>query len=231
MKNILKKMVVLKGVHHACFYQEGKDIISTFPEHQQSGLESAGEMISQMFDALTAINKSHNEVYFSLGDKFLVAYLLEHNNLILLLTEKRINFPLIHMGVKSATAKIKLWLATQNTNLSHQNELHPSIASSVTKTSSTKPSDTKPVEKKSAPSPKEIPIPPDVAKILTKMLDVLINFLGPAASFVFDDVVDTWKQNQPPTKASLNNLVNLLLKELDTESERQTFIQQIERIL
>jgi predicted regulator of Ras-like GTPase activity (Roadblock/LC7/MglB family) len=218
MKSILEKIVALRGVHQACVYQNGDMLVSTFPKDKEEGVSNATQAIEQMFSALLAIEKTHNEVYFSMQNSLLIGYLFDGDYLIVLHTESKINLPLIHMGVKSAFVKIKA-LPSQQEHLI------------VTPSPS-------PIEEIIPPPPvaeQNQPIaPPVVAKTMTitaymhtvmdNLKTLLIDYLGPAAVFIFDDGVNQWREQDAPSKETLINLIEILALELNAGDEYNEFV-------
>ena len=97
----------LRGVLYASLYKDGKQLASSFPDEQNESIIKTAEIIEQAFSALESIQKSHSEMYFSVDGKYLAVYKLHEAHFAILLTEKKINFPLIHMGIKSASEKIR----------------------------------------------------------------------------------------------------------------------------
>ena len=204
MKNILNSIAKLKGVHHACIYQENKELVSTFPQDQSDALQLSGEMIGQFFSALQAIEKSRDEMYFSVGEKYLIAYLMHDSCIALLLTDKKINFPLIHMGLKSAATKIKRMIATEEA------EHLASISAAAAPASS--------------PAP-VVPTETELEPAMEQLTKILVDYLGPAAQFVFEDTVTLWKKKYVQSFDNLPHLVELLQLELDSDTEKNTFAQ------
>ena len=148
----------------------------------------------------------------------LIAYLFDDENLVMLLTDSKLNFPLIHMGVKSASVKIKAFSPTQN-----QTPL-PFIPP---------PSPPPPIEEETpaqiiTPEIQEEPTPVTLTLVVQDIMDsfekLLIDYLGPAAVFVFEDGVDLWREKYIPTEDTLINLAEILALELNPGDERNDFI-------
>ncbi len=199
MKSIVNSISNLKGVHYACIYHNGKQLASTFPEDEAS-LARAHEIIDQIFSALLSIKRSYNEIYFSFGDNFLAAFLMHDNHIALLLTEKKINFPLINMGVKSASTKIRLKSEAEKLRYS-------ATLSSISHPASVSNSG----------------INPDIEPILEKLSTKMVYFLGPAAPLVLEDCLKQWKEKYIQSKENLPHLIELIQKELDSEGEKNEF--------
>ncbi|HFC91385.1 MAG TPA: hypothetical protein ENJ51_01085 [Leucothrix mucor] len=209
MKNILKNIALLRGVNYVCIYQEGKEPVSNFPKEFNESMTLSHDLIDQVFSALKAIDKSHNEIYFSISDKFLVAYLLDETCIALLLTEKKINFPLLNMGIKSATMKVKRIIKDEAQNEIAQQQT-PMQSMSINQS---------------------ISGDAELQATLAKLSDILKQFLGPAAIFVFEDNIVKWRKTYVQSRENLPHLVEIIKTELDPKTEQATFLQQAEAII
>ncbi len=107
IESILKKINSLKGVQQACLYREGKDLVSTFPDSEHDNMVCLAKKMGNIFFALQEIDKSHDEISLFIDDQLIVAYSLYDSYIAILLTDKKINFSQIHMGIYSASSKIK----------------------------------------------------------------------------------------------------------------------------
>ncbi len=204
MRHILKSISILRGVHHVCIYQQGKEPVSNFPEHLTQSMALSYELIDQIFSAVKAIGKSHDEIYFSIGDKFLVAYLMDKDCIALLLTDKKINFPLLNMGIKSAKMKIQRLFKEEQ-----------KIAAVVP-------------PKQAVQSPiveKELQI------LLNQLSNVLKQYLGPATIFIFETDVEKWKKTYVQRRDNLPYLIDIIKKNLDPDTEQQQFVHQAHAII
>jgi predicted regulator of Ras-like GTPase activity (Roadblock/LC7/MglB family) len=217
MKSILKKIVALRGVHYACICKSGEVLASTFPESNKEGIANAIQAIEQMFSALQVIGKAHNEIYFSLGEMQLIGYQFADEYLVVLLADDKINLPLIHMGVKSASVKIKALSFKQES--SPQAVITPVIENTPSTTADIIPQNP-PIQANKAVAT----ISPTVQSVMDNIKELLIDYLGPAAIFVFDDGVDLWREKYMPTESTLIYLVEILALELNAGDERNDFI-------
>ncbi len=170
-------------------------------------------MIEQMFMTVDAIGQSHDEVHFELDDNFFIAYRVDSDLLVVLLTEKKLNLPLVHMTIKSAVKKIKA-LATEAPSVA------PAPVAAVA-----------PPEMPATPVAKPSAISLETKEKMNQILAVLIEYLGPAASIVFDDVKQLWQRNFSPTQDNLIELVKLLMQELDEKSEQKSFLKNASRVI
>jgi len=107
MDTILKALSSLKGIHYAYFSDNHGNQHSNFPVDEQAKMDNIRDIMEQLFAALEAVNKNHNETYWVLDEHMLVSFNVSGIGIFILLTERKINFPLIAMGIKSASAKIK----------------------------------------------------------------------------------------------------------------------------
>jgi len=204
MKSILDKIVALKGVHHACIYLNGDVLATSFPKDKEEGISNATRTIEQMFSALQVIGKAHNEVYFSMPERLLIAYLFDDDCLVVLLTDIKINQPLIHMGVKSASVKIKALLSKPKQS--------PQLI----------PLPTQEIPQKT----KTVIITSEMQGVMDRYKELLMDYLGPAAIFVFDDGMTQWKKQYTPAEKTLINLAEILSLELNSGDERDDFMEK-----
>lgn len=207
MKNILKSISILRGVDHACIFQYGKEPVSNFPDKFNNSMVLSYDLIDQIFSALKAIDKSHNEIYFSISDKFLVAYSIHEKCIVLLLTEKKINFPLLNMGIKSARMKIQRLLKEEQ-------KLETLLATPPPQ----------PIEQKLTANR-------EIQSLLAQLSEVLKQYLGPAALFVFENDVKKWNKTYVQSHENLPHLIEIIKKELDPKTEQKEFVQQARAII
>lgn len=198
----------LRGVIHACLYKDGEQLASSFPDKQSASMGQTAEIIEQAFSALQSIQKSHNEIYFSVDNKYLAAFYLHESHLAILLTEKKINFPLIHMGIKSASERIKQGLQEQKKEQEAQEQIINKVPAVVA-----------------------TPTDNSILLILDQYTTILASFLGPAARYVIEDCVDLWKQKYVQNKGNLPHLVEYIQEELDSDKEKEDFAQKVKAII
>lgn len=200
---ILQNIGKLKGVKNACIYLfkgENQGIVaSTFTEEQTNSIINAAEVIEQIISALQAIDKQHDEIYFSLENEYIAAYLMSDRHIAILLTEKRINFPLIHMGIRSACKKLQ----------SLQNEARQQARKPHSKTAHSQSSST--------------PASPDITVIYDQLQKLLLGYLGPAAPVVCKDAIQKWQATYVPNRSNLKYLIQIIEAELPDERDRQNF--------
>lgn len=207
MDNALASICALKGVHEACAYYQQTIVASTFPPEQAAVLLPALQMVEQTFTAAESIGKHYEELYLMLADGMLVVYPLSDTHLILLLTEKKVNLPLIHMGVKSVAKKLPTHV-----------EARPSVPPPP------------PIAPPAGAPPQTTSLDPSTQQKLDALQKLLIHHLGPAARWVFSDALEAWAQRHTPALHQFPALVELLLPEFDSDAEKQNFQQQAKKL-
>lgn len=83
----------------------------------------------------------------------------------------------------------------------------------------------------SAPQAALGPAAADVAPILTEMKNLLPKVLGPMAMYIFDESVDTWKEQGGGAKDSIPALIQLLNQEIGDEEKVKVYRGLIDPIL
>jgi hypothetical protein len=219
MEKILQGISQLKGVNHACIYnfkQDDKGFLgTTFPATQQENIQNSTDMIEQVFSALQAIDKKHNELYFSVENKYLAAYLMDEQHIAILLTEKRINFPLIHMGIRSASKKLqnKLRSQRQQTKPIVNQEKLAAKANKVEKSDKTR----------STNQPSNTQNEPELSVIFDQFSKLLMSYLGTEADSVCREAIDTWQATYVPNRQNLDHLISTIQASLANDTDRQNF--------
>jgi hypothetical protein len=70
-----------------------------------------------------------------------------------------------------------------------------------------------------------------LAKPLNGLQEELANFIGPAATPVFQDVLTTWGQEYTPSLDTLKHLVPLVANEIDDTEDKKTFLNAIKDLI
>lgn len=194
----------LKGVHEVCVYHRQSLAASTFPEAQSAMLLPALQMVEQTFDAAESVGHPYEELYLLLEDSMLVLYQVEQACIIMLLTDKKVNIPLIHMGVKALAGKWLEMLANPA----------PAVSEPVPQPDTAKPD-------------RPVKATPNTQRVLSELQVLLVNYLGPAGRWVFEDAVAEWQNSS----GDLHRLTTLLLTEFDSETEKALFQQQASALI
>jgi len=216
MKNIINDLTSLKGINYGYIYKDDQVLATNFPEVLQDKLSNVGHMIGQMFMTVDAIEQTHDEIHFELDENFLIAYRVDEDLLVVLLTEKKINLPLIHMTIKSAEKKIKALADAP-------------IPTPTPESTPVSPPTIAPEVKQSIPAVVTMTVETEVK--IDQIIDLLMDYLGPAASIVFDEVAEIWKRNFTPNQENLIELIKLLMQELDDKSEQKSFLKMAAKII
>ncbi|RTZ62529.1 MAG: hypothetical protein DSZ29_08115 [Aquificaceae bacterium] len=214
MQTIISDITILRGIHHACFYKEGKVLATTFPAERQNAIALSCETIHKLFSTLGDRQKSHNELYFYLDDFLIIAYRIDENTLVVLSTDTNANHALAQMGVKSAIAKIE--------------KLPPVVAPQNMQTSIKKKPEKLVV---SMSTTEHIIIKPIPNTLFTQLKELLIDYLGPAATFIFKDHYTQWSKTHSVSMENITVLINMLVTELDSDDERADFLKKAKNLL
>ena len=201
MLDIVESLNALKGVRHAAIYKQGQLTHHQLTEAQQASLIKSSAVISQIFSAAEAIGKSHDEIFIGVDSGYLAGFRLHAGYVALLITEKKINFPLISMGVKSASESIKQMIEEE------QAEAARIAAYSASATN----------------APSQIPTDESLRPVFESYTKLLTMYVGPAAEVLVEDAIETWKETYLQRPQNLPFLVALLEEELESPQERQSF--------
>ncbi len=203
IEKVLENIDRLKGVHHSCIYHESNGIFSTFPEDKGDMLATA-KKVEEVFSSLQTLDKAHDEIYFSVEDNYLAAYLMYDFHIALLLTDKKINFSLVHMGIRAASAKIRAYLSL-NANKQSQTRIIKSVIGETGDQT--------------------------LDHVFEQILTELINYFGPAAKFVLEDAVIQWETKYLKSYDNIPELSDILVEQFDTVVEKRAFKQFINKLL
>ena len=209
MQDIVETLTALSGVRHVGIYKNGEVVSTNFtPDHQQAMLDSS-EIVTQIFLALEAVEKTHNEIFIGIDSGYLAGFRLFGGHAALLLTDKKINFPMVSMGIKSASERLKQQIEEVQQAQARQNYLMSTevVAVAVDPTDET------------------------LFPVIEQYVYILTAFLGPAARVVVDDVVEQWKGTYVQSTSNLTYLVSMLENELETDNEKQLFKTEVARVI
>ena len=167
------------------------------------------EVISQLFLALESVDKTHNEIFIGVNSGYLAGFRLYAGHVAVLLTDKKINFPMISMGIKSAGERLKQELEEAQQVLERQNTFANETIESF------------PVQ----------PTNEALIPAINQYIYILTEFLGPAARVVVEDALEEWKGTYVQSSNNLTYLVALLSNELETTKEKQLFKAKVEKVI
>jgi hypothetical protein len=210
MQAIVETLTALNGVRHVGIYKNGEVLGSNFTDELEQAMLNSSEVISQLFLALESVEKTHNEIFIGVDSGYLAGFWLYAGHVAVLLTEKKINFPMISMGIKSAAERLKQELEEAQQKFEQQ-QTALAAANDVSESSE--------------------PTNEELIPFINQYVYILTEFLGPAASVVVEDAVTEWKGTYVQSPNNLTYLVTLLLKELDTVNEKQLFKAKADRVI
>ena len=201
MQSIIEAISALNGVRHVSLYHQNELQATTFEPSQQAAMDATGILFRQIFNALEAVKKTHNEIYCSIDSGYLAAFRLHGHYVAVLLTEKKINFPLINMGLKSASESLR----QQDEALEAERLLEIRAARTI-------PEHDAPVS-----------IDAELQPVFGAYTQILMNISGPAASVVVDDAVEQWTKTYRQTPENLTFLITIIQEALESDQDRQQF--------
>lgn len=209
MQAIVETLSALNGVRHVGIYKNGEVLGTNFTPEAQQAMLGSSELVAQIFLALEAVEKTHNEIFIGINSGYLAGFRLFGGHVVLLLTDKKINMPMLSMGIKSASEMLKQQLEEAQKNQARQGQFtYQNIDVAVVDPTS------------------EMLIP-----VVNQYIYILTEFLGPAAKVVVDDAVEGWKGKYDQTPSNLTYLVALLKNELETDKEKQLFMARIDKVI
>lgn len=203
MSNVLKDLELLGGIHHSCLVQGDTLLESTFPEILADNLSAASRVVQQIFMAISGMECSHKEVCIELEENLLISYRVSDDLLLMLLTDKEVNLALINTSVRSAISRIKA-------------SVSPEPAAPVRAAAQGTPAQTV-----SGSAGQEI----ELLSLMEQLKEGLAEYIGPAATIIFDDAYANWKATHGVYKSKLAELIKALAIEIDDKGDRSRFLQ------
>jgi len=106
MSNLSKDLAKITGLKGALLHADGHPDIDTFSSEDATQITGVIEFVEQYFTVAESINRSFNEMIFSLenGDN-LITYFFDESTIFILRTEQKVNFPFVHMTSKMIAKK------------------------------------------------------------------------------------------------------------------------------
>lgn len=209
MQAIVETLSALNGVRHVGIYKNGEVLSTNFDSDVQQAMLNSSELVAQVFLALESVAKTHNEIFIGINSGYLAGFRLFGGHVVLLLTDKKINMPMLSMGIKSASERLKQQLEENQQGQSRQQQ------------STNQKSDAAVVE----------PTSETLIPVVNQYVYILTEFLGPAARVVVDDAVEQWKGKYAQKPNNLTYLLALLENELETDKEKQLFKARVDRVI
>ncbi len=211
MKALLDKLVATKGVQQAYLLNDGLQISASPIPAEDDKFIAVAELFNQIFSAI----KSSNESYIELEKKLIIINRFTGNYTLLIITDKIVNIPMIHMATKVFTKNITPLLIKPR-----QTALIPEKNKAL-------------IETLQAPNPVSYkgailnPIPDD---LFSALKDLLNSYIGPVSSLIFTDYHDQWKEQYQPSKENILPLLKVLQRDIATNDEKDKFLQQAQLI-
>lgn len=245
---VLAQLTALKGVNHASIYSGEHGFYSTMPEGRQAEIINAGEMIAMIFATLRSVDKTYTEVYLEFDGGLITAYEIPDSILVLLSTEKKINFPMVGMGVKAVSAIIRKLLTRPEDSRFNQGGARRDLLQQAALASQEagirspilRPVDATPSRRAGAVSLRSVeatslrPIGLDHieqwAPMVGRLKDLLAEVVGPNADAIYADCLERWQADYAPVPENVPFLVELLSDELDSTGEKVQFRQRVAAI-
>ncbi len=206
MNGILEELGTLGDVHHGCIIKDGNILATTFPPLLSDNLALIARISDRIFKGADSINCSYNEIYFEMGENYLLGFPVEGGLMVLLLTGKNVNLALIHMTIQSAAPQISSELSgsvpkNSAPRLTHQNNK---------------------TEKK---------IDPGLKPYLNEILEALTLRIGGVARISMAKGLKLWRGFCEPTKHNLPVLIDILAQEIEDDQAQQDFLDSLATLL
>lgn len=207
MSSVLKDLELLGGIHHSCLVQGDTLLESTFPDILADNLSAASRVVQQIFMAISGMECSHKEVCIELEENLLISYRVSDDLLLTLLTDKEVNLALINTSVRSAITRLKA-------------STSPASAASAAPVRAATPAAT-PAQTVPGSAGQEM----ELLSLMEQLKEGLAEYIGPAATIVFDDAYANWKATHGVYKSKLAELIKALAVEIDDKGDRSRFLQ------
>lgn len=109
----LGQLVAMKGVNDASVYSLEHGLFSTVASEELGTVRNAAAIVEQIFSSAHSIGMAHNEISFEFDDRLIAAFEISDAVLVLLSTDRRVNLPMVSMGVKGVAGTLRELLANQ----------------------------------------------------------------------------------------------------------------------
>jgi predicted regulator of Ras-like GTPase activity (Roadblock/LC7/MglB family) len=221
MSKLLLDLEKLGGIQYSCLANADGLVASTFPELLASNLSGASQVVNQIFSAVTGVGMDHREMIIELEENLLMAFQVTDELVLVLLTAKEVNMALINTSVRSmmprflSESQVKADVEPPLLNVA-QAEV-PLVSDLPLETRTSQP----------VPKPAENPaLEAQLKGLMQQLQELLAEYIGPAASIVFDDAYDTWKAKHGVRMNKMAELLKGMAIEIEEKSDRTTFLQR-----
>ncbi|QEQ97809.1 hypothetical protein [Neptunomonas concharum] len=203
--NVLNDFQFLGGVRHVCVIREGGITGSTFPELLHDNLTAAARMMLQMLAGIQSLNEKHNEVHIEMDDSQLIGVQLSDNTLFVLMADREINHALINTAIRSARpALLKLESPTKASSSQDKTAAQTSVPPTLQPGTASNKASLKP--------------------LLKKIALVLADYVGPAATVLFQRTYTLWSQEGQPSHERLPQLTSKMAAFIENTDKRTQFL-------
>lgn len=208
MKQVIDELKTMPGVIGCCIYSplDGVNISNLPAVFKPERLAAIGEQLFRLHSAGNKSLRDLNNISIFYDEAVIVTRLLK-NNLLL--------FSICDPGVNQNLLSISFNLLQEDTG------------------TTTDSNPVKPIAQQPVPTAPKIP---DIHSalpfyLLQEMKAQLGKVLGPMAGFIFEEAVDSWKQQTDPDKVGVEGLIELLNKEISVPKKITQYRELIEPIL
>lgn len=234
MNEILEELVLFEGISHGCIYKNEQIMASKFPSIIQDKLTGMGRFIDKIFTNSRAIDRAYDEIHIGLEENNLIAYRVNDDFLLMLMTAKGINLSLVYMTIKSIEKSVKLHGITTPRNKSSQPSA--AVANDIDKKQATQnyKKEDIPIWAFGSESQDDSFALTEEQKVeiyLKGLKKILLDNFGPVGDIIFEEALKKWQSSGPSKLENLDNLVDRITQEIDGKSEKRSFFAKAKRYI
>jgi len=203
MNAILQDIQTLGHINYSFVYHDGHIKASTFPKVLQGKLEFASHLMHKIIQSIEVIEHKYNEIIMQFAEHYLVTYIIEKDMFIALLAEKKVNFSLLNMTIKSAIPQIKeLALSSKGVASAGKQETTDNETALQ-----------------------------DLSSWLDSMKLALSKRIGPMAGILFNDCLEEWQAKFPVSQNTLKELARIASNTIEDRKARLQFLQEVSALI
>ncbi|MDP6969771.1 MAG: hypothetical protein QGG88_11760, partial [Gammaproteobacteria bacterium] len=221
MNKILDEFVSFDSISHSCIYKNGNILASTFPSVIRDKLTNIGSVIDKIFVTAESIDQNHDEIHFELEKNLLIAYRINNDFLLILLTANNVNLSLIYMTIKSVEKILKSNNEEQKSKIQYQ------VIEKVRDTNNAE-NINNPVKSPTDDNKDEYD---QLKRKLVNLRSLLLDCFGPVATVIFEGAIKEWKNLHRPSIDNLDKLLELMLIQIEGQDEKNLFSARATRII
>lgn len=220
MKNLLEEIKTSPGVLGSCVFSSAKGIVgsnlpATFNREQQQRI--AG-ILHRVFRLNNSIKLDVNAYEIQYDEALLMARRLDKDATLVVVCSPDVNVPLVSMACGMQTAELLEAIAVHQDDFA-QPAAPPQAASTAIKGPA-----------KATPTPVEVLKGP-LGDKLTMIKRALARSIGPVAGMTLEQALASWLKQGEPEAGRLIELAELLLPEIDDDSDKTEFIREVKGFL